>query len=326
MFKKSFISMALIAGALSATPALAADYTVRVGYAQPAGSAIDDMAKRFKKLLEKSTQGKVEVKNFPSSQLGKIRDMLEGLRVGTLQMVIDGPAPLSTYTKKAAIFKFPYLMENRAQAQKMWSSPAGKKLVDDIAKESGIRIVALAWRGPRDITANRAIHEPSDMAGLKIRVPPYDIPIQIFKTLGASPTPMDFSEVYLALRQGVVDAQENPLITDWSNHFQEVTKYLILTEHVKAFISAMVGQSYLKSLPPDIRQKVLVAVRTAAKETADSVVKEQEELIAKFRKAGVTVIKPDIPAFRAKFSDFADKHYPSLAPIVKQLKAAAGTE
>lgn len=315
----------LVAAAMAASfvlPATAAEHTIRLGHAQPTSDIFHQVAERFKAGVEEKTGGKVEVKIFPSGQLGKIRDMVEGLRVGTVQAVIDAPSRLATYTPKADVFKLPYLVKNRAEGEALWQSDAGQRVLDEIADASQIEVVAVAWRGNRHITANREIRKPEDMAGLKIRVPPYDLPIQIFETLGASPTPMSFNEVYLSLQQGVIDAQENPLATNWNNRFQEVTDYLVLTGHIKDFAGILMGQAYLEGLPEDIQ----AAIRASAKETAafmgDYVADEEANFIEKFREAGVTVIEPDTEAFRARFDGFVEEYNSDLVPLVEALKTA----
>lgn len=301
-------------------PAPAADtILLRLGHAQPTKDVFHLGSLKFKESVEQKTKGKVQVQIFPAGQLGNIRDMIEGLRVGTVQVVMDAPSRLSVYTPLGDVFKLPYLVETRAQGEKVWASPVGKKLLKDIAEKSGILVVGVAWRGARHITANREIHTPEDMAGLKIRVPPYDLPVAMFKTLGANPTPMDWKEVYMALKQGIIDAQENPMSTNYSNRLFEVTKFLVLTGHIKDFAGFMMGKDYFNSLPKDVQEAITEAAAAGSKYIGDFVDSQDAGFVKKFAEAGIKVIEPDVAKFRAKLEGFVAKHSPDLAPYADQI-------
>jgi len=320
--RRSIIVGVLVAGLLvgMAGSGVAADtITIRVGHAQPTKDVFHLGSVKFKEVLEEKMKGRVRVQVFPSGQLGNIRDMVEGLRVGTIQVVMDAPSRLAVYTPLGDIFKLPYLVENRAQGEKAWASPVGQKLLQDIADKSGIMTVGVAWRGARHITANREIRTPEQMTGLKIRVPPYDLPVAMFKALGASPTPMDWGEVYMSLQQGVIDAQENPMSTNFSNRLYEVTKFLILTGHIKDFAGFMMGKEYFAKLPADVQAAVTEAAAAGSKYIGDFVDAEDAGFIKKFAEAGSKVIEPDNAKFRAKLEGFVAKFSPELAPYADQL-------
>jgi tripartite ATP-independent transporter DctP family solute receptor len=314
----------LIAGLVlgwSASTLAAETILLRLGHAQPTKDVFHLGSVKFKEALEQKTQGRVKVQIFPSGQLGSIRDMIEGLRVGTIQVVMDAPSRLSVYTPLGDVFKLPYLVETRAQGEKVWVQPVGQKLLKDIAEKSGITVVGMAWRGGRHITANREIRTPEHMTGLKIRVPPYDLPVAMFKALGASPTPMDWGEVYMALQQGIIDAQENPMSTNFSNRLYEVSKFLILTGHIKDFAGFMMGRDYFGKLPADIQAAIVEAAVVGSKFIGDFVDSEDAGFIKNFANAGVKVIEPDVAKFRAKLEGFVGKFSPDLAPYADQIAA-----
>lgn len=320
---KAMLWMGAALGVLMAMPAAgnAADIVMRLGHAQPTKDIFQLSSEKFKEGVESRTKGKVKVNIYPSSQLGKIRDMIEGLRMGTVQVVMDTPSRLSVYTKLGDVFKLPYVIDTRQQGERIWASDYGKKLLDDMAKESGIEVVTVAWRGARHITSTREIRKPEDMNGLKIRVPPYDLPVAAFKLLGANPTPMEFDEVYLALQQKTIDAQENPLGANWAGRFQEVCKYLILTGHMKDFGGFMMGKEYLAGLPADVQKAVREAAADASKYMGDYVEAEDAEFVKKFREAGTVVIEPDTAVFAAKFKGFAAKYDPTLGEFAEKAQA-----
>ncbi|MCL1999810.1 MAG: TRAP transporter substrate-binding protein [Planctomycetes bacterium] len=297
----------------------AGQYTFRLGHAQPPTDIFHLACEKFAALSREKSNGQIRVQIFASGQLGSLRDMIEGLRLGTIQGVWDVPSRLEAYTDLGSIFNFPYLIENRAHGERVWESEVGKNLFDELTEKSGIRILAVGWRGSRQMTANRAIHSPADLIGLKLRVPPYDVPLKTWQTLGATPTPLDWNEVYLALQQGTIDAQENPMTSNASSRMFEVQSHLILTEVVKNFSALLVGETYYRSLPEDIQKILAESAVEASRFQGDEIDKNEAEFIELFRKEKVTVIAPDLAPFKEKLKDFVKDNYPQMEPYVKEI-------
>lgn len=281
-----------------------------------------EMCAKFAEVLSKNTGGRYDVKIFPSSQLGGIRDQLDGLKIGTVDIVMDGGIRLQVYSPLAALFKVPYMVKDLDHFRKVWQSEAGREFYDAVAEESGIIMLGAGYSGASHITSNRPIYGPEDMKGLKIRVPPYDIPIQTFEMVGANPTPMDYQEVYLALQQGVVDAQENPMSDNYPSHFYEVTKYLILTGHVIIANTFMMDQDYFNSLSESDKKDFREAADVACELFSKTCSEQEEYYIDQFRKEGVTVIEPDIEAFYNIWKDLVPTYYPEFVPYVEKLMQA----
>lgn len=319
MLKRSALLASGFAALLGLAATADAQTTLRLSHAQPTDDVMHLAAERFKEAVESASEGEIQVEIFPAGQLGAIRDTIEGLRTGTTHAVIDAPSRLAVYTEFADVFKLPYLIETREEGDAMWSSQPGQELLDTIAEDSGIRVVGVGWRGARHITANREIRSPQDMEGLKIRTPPYDLPVETFRRLGANPTPMEFNEVYLGLQQGIIDAQENPLTTNWSNRLYEVTDYLVLTGHVKDFSGLMMGEDFVQDLPEAHREAVFDAASRAMAFYSDYTQNREEELLGMFRDEGVTVIEVDEAEFRAEFDGFIEDYNPKLADVVEPL-------
>ena len=293
---------------------------IRLGHAQPTTDVFHVASEKFAELCGSISGGQIRVQVFPTGQLGSIRDMIEGLRIGTLQSVLDTPSRIETYTELASIFNIPYLIQNRAHGERVWASEVGKKLFADLAQLSGIRIVAMGWRGSRNMTTNKAVYTPADLQGMKLRVPPYDMPVKTWKTLGANPTPMDWNEVYLALQQRTIDAQENPMTTNNSAKLYEVCSHLILTEHVKNFSAIMFSDKYFTGLDKEIQGFIEKAAIEASKHQGDIIDKSEAELIQKFKDAGTVVITPDIASFQAKLKTFVKDNYPQMESYVKTIE------
>jgi tripartite ATP-independent transporter DctP family solute receptor len=316
------MAVVLVALCSLAVRAESADrFLIRLGHAQPNTDAFHLASEKFRDLCAEKSGGRIRVQIFPSSQLGSLRDMIEGLRIGTVQAVWDVPSRLEAYTELGSLFNFPYLIENRQHGEKVWSSEVGEKLFKELADKSGIRIVAMGWRGSRQMTGNRAIRTPDDLKGFKLRVPPYDVPMKTWTTLGATPTPMDWNEVYLALQQGSIDGQENPMTSNVSSRLFEVQSHLILTEVVKNFSSLLIGEKYFNSLPPDIQQIIVESGNEAAKFQGDLIDKKEQEFIQLFKDKKVTVITPDLAAFKEKLKNFGKDNYPQMEPWLKAIEA-----
>ena len=177
-----------------------------------------------KEIAEK-TGGRIEMQSFPASQLGTQRDMIDALAGNALQLYTDGAATFGAWVPAISVLEAPYVWRDAAHMAKGMASPDARALVDSLVKNRGMRIVDTIYYGTRQVTtAAKAINHPRDMEGFKLRVPPVDVFNAMAEAWGARPTPINFGELYLALKQGVVDGQENPLPTIQSAKIFEVQK------------------------------------------------------------------------------------------------------
>jgi len=177
------------------------------------------------------TKGEVEVQLFPAAQLGSERDMVEGLQLGSLEMTLTSTGPLGNFVPQVKLFNLPFLFKDRKSCYAVLDGDIGTRIANRFPKV-GLRSLGWFENGFRNITNSRvAIQKPGDVKGIKIRVMEDDVFILTMKALGASPLPMAFGELYTALEQKTVDAQENPLAVIYSSRFFEVQKYLAMTGH-----------------------------------------------------------------------------------------------
>ena len=272
-------------------------------------------AVRFSELVAQRTNNKVKIDVYPSTQLGNERDMVEGLQLGTIDLVVTSTGPLGGFVPKMFVVDLPFLFRDREHAYKVLDGPIGRDLLDAFSAK-GIKGLAFWENGFRQITNNvRPIEKPEDLKGIKIRTMENKVHLASFKAFGASPTPMAWSEVYTALQQKTIDAQENPIAIIYHQKIYEVQKYLSLTGHFYSPTPLLMSLKAFDSLPKNIQKIMLdTAIECATYERnllRDSEVKQIAEIKAK----GMQVTTPN----KKPFLDAA-------APVYKEFEAQFGKE
>jgi len=248
--------------------------------------------------IKKRTNGRYEVQVFPASTLGKESDINQGLQLGTVDIVLTGASFAARSYQPLAISYFPFIFRDAEHQFKYAKSDVFKDLASGYDKASGNHITAMTYYGARHVTSNRPIVKPEDMKGLKIRVPDAPAYLAFPKALGANPTPIAFAEVYLALQNGTVEAQENPLPTIEAKKFFEVQKNISLTGHIVDSLLTVVSGSTWGKLS-DADKKIFSDVMTEAAEKAGrDIVASEVRLTEEFKKKGINVITVDKNAFR----------------------------
>ncbi|MGH8851554.1 MAG: TRAP transporter substrate-binding protein [Casimicrobiaceae bacterium] len=283
--------------AMLSQPALA-QLELKFGHVGDPGSLFDLSATEFAKRANAKLAGKAKVVVYGSSQLGGDKEMLQKLKLGTLDMALPSTV-MSSEADLFGLFEMPYLVKDRAHMAKIERAIFWPKL-EPAAEAKGLKVLAVWENGYRNITnSKRPIVKPTDLEGIKLRVPEGKWRLKMFQAYGANPSPMKLSEVFTALSTGVMDGEENPLTQIWSQKFQEVQKYLSMTGHVYTPAYVTVGKRRWESLPADVR-KIL---EDTAKETQayvyEQAKKADEELEAKFVAAGMKVNQADKDAFIA---------------------------
>ena len=229
-------------------------------------------------------------------------DSLWALGVGAM-----GSGDTSIFFPKYQVFEVPYVMRDADHFWKFWNGPVGKEINDVSLNQRGVMTSGVVWRGARYLTANREIRTPEQVKGLRIRLPENKPWVEIWKSLGAQPVVVAFPEVYMALKTGVVDGQENPTPTINGFKFYEAQKYLMLTEHIITPLPMIINERVWRSLSPD-SQKIMLAAAQEARELNNKLMLEQEDaFLDSFRKAGMTIVKPDVEAFRKASASVAGK-------------------
>jgi tripartite ATP-independent transporter DctP family solute receptor len=248
--------------------------------------------------IKKRTNGRYEIGVFPASQLGNENQINEGLGLGTVDIIYTGTAFAGSIHKPLAISGAPFMLRDFDH----WKAYRESKLFRDLAKgyedKTRHKVIALTYYGERMVTANKEIKKPDDMKGMKLRVPPAPLFLMLTKSVGANATPIAFAEVYLALQQGTVDGQENPLPTIMAKKFYEVQSHIMLTGHISESLLTIVG-THVWAKASDADKKVFEEVLMQAAAKASDQIRTQEQKIAdELRKLGKNVVTVDREAFR----------------------------
>lgn len=323
-------SSRLLATAISALTLCAASaawaqqpIVIRIGHNTPVGTPTDLGAKRFGQLVAERSGGKIVVRDYPAGQIGNEQQMIEGLQIGTLEMAGIIGASFGNVVPEWNILGVLYAFRDADHMRKTMNGPIGEQLADALLKKSGIRVISGAWYyGTRQLTSNRAVKTPADMVGMKVRVVPVPIFQAGWRAVGATPTPIDFKELFTALQTNTVDAQENPLATTKGGGIHLVNRHLSLTDHVVAnVVIAMSGDTYNR-LKPDQIELIKTAIREAGTYQDEVTAKSEQDILAEFKAAGVTVTIPDKDAFREKVKDVPNTFQNGiLANLYKQIQA-----
>ncbi|WP_340119314.1 sialic acid TRAP transporter substrate-binding protein SiaP [Pelagibius sp. 7325] len=299
--KSSVLAVAaatLAAGVIFGAGGDAAARTLKWAHVYETASPYHTWAEWAAEELKKRSDGALEMEVFPASSLGNEVDINEGLTLGTVDIIYTGQLFAGRSYGPIAIGGSPYMFRDF----KHWAAYRDSDLFRDMASgyrdETGNEVVTLTYYGQRHVTSNKEIATPDDMKNLKIRVPNAPLYKMFPEAVGANPTPIAFAEVYLALQQGVVDAQENPLPTIQFKKFYEVQDYITLTGHITDALMTIVSGSTLSSLSDDEKKVLGDVLREAAENCTNDIVKAEQDLVAWFRDQGKTVNEVDRAVFR----------------------------
>ena len=278
-----------------ATPAYA-QVEIKLGHVGEPGSLFQKSADEYAKRVNAKLAGKYKVVTFGSSQLGGDKELVQKLKLGTVDMALPSTV-MSSEVDLFGIFEMPYLVKDRAHMAKIEKEIYWPKLEPE-AEKKGLKTLAVWENGYRHITnSKRPINTPADLHGIKLRVPEGKWRVKMFQAYGANPSPMKFSEVFTALQTGVMDGEENPLTQIYSAKFHEVQKFLSLTGHVYTPAYVTVGAKKWATLPADVRKVLEDTARETQAFVYERAAKEDEELLAKIKAAGVQVNTPDKESF-----------------------------
>jgi tripartite ATP-independent transporter DctP family solute receptor len=239
-------------------------YKIRVGHVLANTHPYELGLEKFADLAREKSDGKIQVDVFSNSVLGNERDMVEALQLGTQEMVLVSTAVLSSFTDQFLVFDLPFMFDNTEDARKVCDSDLGMEILHSV-DDNGIKGLAWFENGFRNVTNNvRPIEHPDDLKGIKIRTMESPIHIASFEAMGAQATPMAMGELFTALQQGTLDAQENPLAIIDTNKFYEIQKYLSMTEHFYAPAPLFIATDYYNKMDPECQKIIEEAAIEAA--------------------------------------------------------------
>ena len=275
--------------------------------------------------FERLTDGRYRIRVYPASALGNESAINESLVLGAIDIINTGASFVANEFPPIALSDFPYAIEDYEHWQAYRDSPLFAEIATGFGAATDSKVIGLTYYGFRHVTANRAILSPADMENLKIRVPNAPMFLILPQATGANATPMPFAEVYLALQQGVVDAQENPLTTIQFKRFYEVQSHISLTGHIVPSILTLASVRSLDALGAEDAAILLDVTSRAAQRASQDIADSEKELVAWFTDQGITVNDVDRRAFRdAVDAHFEDREYPFDGDYLARLRELAG--
>ena len=310
---------AVMAGSLVVGTAGAAEVTLKLGHLANEENIWHKAAVKFGEELSTLTKGRIEVEVFPNESLGKEIDLINGMQLGTADMTISGES-LQNWAPMAALLAVPYAYKSLEHMDEVAGGKIGDDIKDQIVEKARVRPIAYFARGPRNLTSKRPIKSPDDLNSLKLRVPNVPLFVDVWKTLGAQPTPMAFSEVFTSLQNGTIDAQENPLALIKSANFNEVQGYVNKTEHVRSWIYLVISEITWDKLSDADREAVMQAAATAQAYERDLFLADEKKLVDELKGKGMTFVDVDGAAFASKAKDAVLANVKDeIRPIVEDL-------
>ena len=249
--------------------------------------------------FKKRTNGKYEITVYPASQLGKETDINQGLTLGTVDIIISGSSFAARAYPPIGVTYYPFTFRGPDHLLAYTKSDIYKEMVKGYQEKSGHQIVAVSYYGTRHTTSNKPIKSCADMKGLKIRVPDVPAYLAMPRACGANTAPIAFAEVYLALQNGTVEAQENPLTTIEAKKFYEVQKHIVLTGHIVDHLNTVVAKQLWDKLSPEDRKIFSDVALEAAERTTKKIQADEVKLVQLFKDKGLTVSEVDKADFLA---------------------------
>jgi len=309
-------AIALLTGAVSAQ-----EMTLKLGHLANEDNPWHLASVKFGEELTALTDGRIAVEVFPNESLGKEVDLINGMQLGTVDMTITGES-LQNWAPMAALLAVPYAFKTLDDMDAFASGETGDAIKNQIIEKVQIRPIAYFARGARDLTSNRAITSPADLKGLKMRVPNVPLFVDVWKALGANPSPMAFSEVFTSLQNGTIEAQENPLALIRSASFYEVQSHVNLTDHVRSWIYLTIAESTWAKLSDEDKAAVMEAATRAQAYERQLFEASLAEDRAFLESKGMIFVDVDAAAFQAAAKDAVLANVnDEIKPIVEGLFA-----
>lgn len=317
-----------LAGAMLAAPGMlwANETTLRFAHYGSASDSVSAAATKFAELVAEKTDGALKIEVYGNGELGNSPTMLEGTRLGTIDMVTTGNPYFTASMPALNLLDLPFLFQSDAHAFAVLDGAVGEALMGSMG-DAGLQGIAFWELGFRNLTNNvRPVKEPADLEGLKIRTTPNPAHVLAFETLGAAPTPMPFAEVYSALQTGTIDGQENPVNHIHANKLDEVQKYMSLTRHAYTTSPLVVNARRWSALSPEFQAAMKEAALEAASFQRELNDEEDEVALEAMRSAGIEIEEsPNVDAFRAAVAEITRKAYVDQfgSDLIDQVDAAA---
>jgi tripartite ATP-independent transporter DctP family solute receptor len=322
------VTMLAAAVALSSAAYAQQKVTLRYAHVGAEGESQTRYATELAKLVGEKTQGRVEIRVFPGSQLGNLAEMVDGVRIGSIQMGHHDFSSLDRVDRDVAVFNAPFVFRDPEHAMKATNeatSPVMKEINQRLVEKGGMRIVANFYRGARQLTARYPVRSPKDMQGKKFRAVPTPLWNSMIKGMGAIPTPVEISEIMPALMTGLVEGQENPLNNIIARKMWEANKFVMMTSHMESVLAVFINEKSWTSIPESDRKLMQEAFDEMGKRSLQWAKEAEAGEIDTLKKNGVTIIDEsnglDLKAFREAVTQQILTDYPNWKDYVVRLDA-----
>jgi tripartite ATP-independent transporter DctP family solute receptor len=301
------LTTTLLTGAamLALATSLASARELTLGMQDNEASNVFLGAQEFASRLADLSGGELTVTLFPSSQLGDFKAMVAQVQAGELDMVITGYPDMSYTIPELNLVGAPYVARDFEHLQEIVAGPWGQKMAAEFEAQ-GVKLLDVWYYGTRQTTSNRAINAIEDMAGLRLRTPNVPFLIAYAENVGATPAPVAFAEVYLALQTNQVDAEENPLPTIDAMKFYEVQSHIALTNHFVASAAVQMSADTWADLSEEEQGWVRAAVEAGGELNDSLTMQAEKDLLATFEERGLTITRPDLEPFRLAMQPYYD--------------------
>nr|WP_168217574.1 TRAP transporter substrate-binding protein [Paracoccus liaowanqingii] len=319
-----FTAASVLAMMLGAGPALAQAKVMNLAFTVPSDSHYGDAARAFAATIDALSDGAFEIALRPAGALGGERDVIEGMQIGTVELVISSTGPIGNFVPEIYALDFPFLFDDYASAHAVLDGEIGQELLASFEPHG---IIGLAWaeNGFRHITNSvRPIREPADLEGLKLRTMENEVHIAAFRAAGAAPTPMSWTEVLTSLQQGTIDGQENPIPIVTANNMWEIQDNISLTGHVYSPAVVAMSAIHWGTLTEEQQGWFVEAAQAAAAASRETVAQNEATGIAQMKENGMEVIEDiDKAAFAAAVQPAYDEYAERYAPeLIDRIRAA----
>jgi tripartite ATP-independent transporter DctP family solute receptor len=280
-----------------------------------------------KQIAASPLAGQIEVAFFPDNQLGQEIDVINSVKLGVIDMMVSGSSIAANLVPVVGTYDLGYLFSSFPQQTKAFDAGAAAPIEQALLKGANIRIIAWAYNfGSRSVLARKAVNNPDDLAGLKIRTLPNPVITECLRLMGAAATPMAFGEIYTALQAGVLDGLEHDPPTIVASKFFETAKFYSFTQHNFSPLAIYCSETTLNRMPAATREAFTDITRKAAADTRTHGLAVEKEALAQLKDKGVTVIDCDREAFRKRVlpqSDAFVKARPEAKPVVDLIRATS---
>lgn len=320
-FRSAGLAALIAVGALAAQ----AETTLKFAHPVPETDLQQNLALEFKRIVEERTGGEIKVQIFPNGQLGNDQQMIDGTRSGIIDVTLVGLNNYTGLVPDAGGFELPFIFPSREIAYKVLDGAPGATVAAEM-EANGLKLLGYGENGYRNMTNNRGpIRVPDDLKGLRMRVNNSKALNDMFNLLGANPQQLPVAELYTALETGVVDAQDHPIGITWSFKFNEVQKFLSLTQHAYSALGMTMNKARFDGMTPDQQAAITEAAAAAIKMQRGLVQAKEEEMVSELEGEGMQVNRDvDVAAFQAAIRPVWDNYVAENGDaLLKQIEEAA---